>query len=232
MTYIKINSGKRTSGSPEDFVFKLPHNIHRGEQYEFCYAHIPYTIHNIGSTNNKFYFDEGGGTLTATIPSGFYTSTTLLEALHTALNTAGASVFTVALDINTQRATVSAVGNFSVRMASGDSRCLSVGFDTDTSGGTTHTGENFVNIEKLQSLNLDLNDIVQVKGSNVGTTFTVPCDVNVLEVLEFKSNIADIQTVEFTSDTLQLKVRLKDDDNRTVDLNGAGWYFLLRKVEC
>jgi hypothetical protein len=233
MTYlIKISSAQRDYGSTEDFVFKLSQSIKEGETYELTSAHIPQSFHNIDSTNNAFIFNEGASDLTATIPTGYYMVTTLLTALQTVMDLAGADTYTVTHNIDQQTCTVTSTGSFSVLMASVDNACTALGFTVDTASASTHTGIDFVNIERVQSLNISINDMVEIRGKHFGSTFCIPSDVELLQVLDYKAPVSEVHRVTFTQHTPYLKVRPFTDDNVTVDLQGAAYYFMLRKVSC
>lgn len=95
--------------------------------------------------NQYLSFSEGGPELIATIRQGRYAPTLGLEAVAAALNDAGTQIYTVAMDRETRRATISASNPFSLLIASGSTSARSVfaslGFSgADVGPGLTFTG--------------------------------------------------------------------------------------------
>jgi hypothetical protein len=66
-----------------------------------------------------------------------------------------------------------------------------------------------------------------VEGVNHGSTFVIPSDSDILTVLEYTPKTSFTQQVNITSDSKVLSVRLKDKDNKTIELHGAKWWFFL-----
>ena len=233
MNFLKIDSVKRTTGSTaSDFKIKLSQPIDQGHKYELVYSHIPETYYQVDATNNQFYINEGASDLLATIPSGYYSSATLVTALSVSLNALGGHTYVVSLSSLTQKILITdSTGTFSVKMGTARTApCDALGFTTDTALASSNAGENNVNLEKNQSLSIDINNIVNVQGTNFGSTFDIPSEVDSLQVNAYKSESRFVQTVEFSHPTSQLQVRLKDANNITVDLQGHEWYMLLKRV--
>jgi hypothetical protein len=105
-----------------------------------------------------------------------------------------------------------------------------LGFSANTASNTSFTGTEPVNLERYQSLNIDINNCVETEGINFGTTFCVPSNVDVLQIVDWSPDASFRQRVSFTHDTNLLQVRVKDDDNQVIDLHGAEWFFILRAV--
>jgi len=83
--FLKISSSDRDTGTPEDFTIDFPQHL-RGKTFKLAYAFIPITWYNVNETNNKFYFEEVPSvTIIATIPTGIYNNTTILNAVKTAM---------------------------------------------------------------------------------------------------------------------------------------------------
>ena len=76
----------------------------------------------INSTNKYFNFSEGAGQLTAILPVGSFSITAFLVKLKTELDNIGALTYTVTLDRNTRKITISATGVFSILIATGTQR--------------------------------------------------------------------------------------------------------------
>ena len=111
------------------------------------------------TTHSKFYygysvdidgyqmdFDEGGSELTAELTYGSYTLTEFVDELETALNSAGALTYTVTVNRTTQKITIAATGNFTLRITSGTHIGTGVftlaGFTgANVTGAATYTGD-------------------------------------------------------------------------------------------
>lgn len=86
-------------------------------------VNLPVTFFPVNTNNNTIIFEEsgGGGELTATVPEGSYTITTIATAIATALTaaTANAITYTVAINTSTLVMTVTAsAGTFAFKWAS------------------------------------------------------------------------------------------------------------------
>lgn len=101
---------------------------------------------DIDSTNNAIDFDEGSGEIQATVSVGSYTITEFAAEIETALNAVGGQTYTVSLNRNTRKITISAGSNFSLLISSG-SRSGSTAYTlagftgADLSGASSYTGD-------------------------------------------------------------------------------------------
>jgi hypothetical protein len=224
---LKIDSSNRDSGgTSSEFKITLPRALHKGDVFELLYAHIPQTYFNIDSTNNTFVFNEGGLDLTAVLTPGYYTTSSILVELATSLNSLGSFTYTVSLIANTQRIQITGSSAFSVVAIERSP----LGFGVSTGVSLTHIGTAVLNLERHQSLSIDINDITEIEGKNHGSTFIIPSDQDLLVVLEYTPKTSFTQQVNITSDSKVLSVRLKDKDNKTIELHGADWWFLLKAI--
>jgi hypothetical protein len=215
---LKIDSSNRDSGgTSSEFKITLPRALHKGDVFELLYAHIPQTYFNIDSTNNTFVFNEGGLDLTAVLTPGYYTTSSILVELATSLNSLGSFSYIVSLIANTQRIQITGSSAFSVVAIERSP----LGFGVSTGVSLTHIGTAILNLERHQSLLIDINH---------GSTFVIPSDQDLLVVLEYSPNTSFTQKVNITSDSKVLSVRLKDKDNKTIELHGADWWFLLKAI--
>jgi hypothetical protein len=147
---LKIDSSNRDSGgTSSDFKITLPRALQKGDVYELLYSHIPQTYFNVDSTNNTFIFNEGGLDLTAFLTQGYYTTTSILVELAT-----GSFTYTVSLIANTQRIQITASDGFSVVAVERSP----LGFVASTGTSTQHIGTAILNLERHQSLLIDVND--------------------------------------------------------------------------
>ena len=113
--YIKIDSSNRDTGSSSSsYTINLTDPLSTGT-YKLHYFHMPLSIYNVTSNNNKIYFYENSANRTGTITPGIYSSldiTTAVKSAMDAASTGAYNVFTISLDSNTQKITYSASNNF------------------------------------------------------------------------------------------------------------------------
>jgi hypothetical protein len=235
--YLKIDSVNRHSGTASDFQITLPRAISRGQTYELSYAHIPMTQYNITTRNNIFRFDESGVALDAILTPGFYSAISLTVELKRAMEVVGANTYIVSI-VNTQfKVQIVGSSSFQIYMVpnhpilgSLTNGCFELGFGISSSG-TTHTGSDMLDLEgNNSSISIDINDIIEMDSISQGCTFNLPINVNPLQVLDYSAPVHHIQTVTFHQPTNHLKVRLKDSNNETIDLNSSEWYLILKRV--
>ena len=95
---------------------------------------------DIDATNNKIYFSEAGTDKTATVSSSTYTLATLLTAIDTALEAAGANDYTISSNGKDQ-ITIVSTGQLVLDGTKGPNALLPhIGFKKLTSSGTSHQG--------------------------------------------------------------------------------------------
>jgi hypothetical protein len=233
MNLLKIDSEKRDSGTSTDFKLKLQHPIQRGENYQLIHAHIPQTQYNIDQFNNFFVFNEGGSDLSAVLSPGYYNATQLMAELKSAMEIAGSgsNTYTIGISPTQYNLTITGSAVFSIKMADVRSACKPLGFSSNTGTSLSHTADHFVNMEIENSLEIDINGIVECDSINFGSTFSIPITVNPMQVQEYGPNKITVQTVTFTAPCHRLEIRVKNSKNRTVDLRGSNWYMILKRVE-
>ena len=122
---VYVDSGYAYSGSTNNFTYYLKENIKNATAFKITSAEIPLSYYNARSSgvdaNNTFIFSENGGTTTtATITAGYYTSTTIITALQTAMNTASPNhyTYTITYSTTTGLITISSTGNFKIMYVS------------------------------------------------------------------------------------------------------------------
>jgi hypothetical protein len=235
--YLKIDSVNRTSGTASAFQITLPRSILRGQMYELSYAHIPMTQYNITTRNNVFRFDESGSNLDAVLTPGFYSAISLTVELKRAMEIIGSNTYTVSIQNNQFKVQIVGSSPFSIQTVPDhpvfgtlNNGCYLLGFGLSV-GLTTHTRDIMLNLEgNDSSISIDINDIIEMDSISQGCTFNLPVSVNPLQVLDYSAPVHHVQTVTFNQPTNHLKVRLKDSNNATLDLNNSDWYLILKRV--
>ena len=123
---VYVDSTYAYSGSTNNFTYYLKEPIKNVSSFKITSAEIPLSYYNVRSSgidaNNTFIFSEDGGitTTTATITAGYYTATTIITALTTAINTASPNHYTYTITYNTTTGliTISSTGNFKIMYVS------------------------------------------------------------------------------------------------------------------
>src|SRR3990167_6301847 len=86
--YIKIDSSNRDTGSSSSsYTINLTDPLSTGT-YKLHYFHMPLSIYNVTSNNNKIYFYENSSNRTGTITPGIYSSLDITTAIKTAMDAA------------------------------------------------------------------------------------------------------------------------------------------------
>lgn len=124
----------------------------------------------IDSSNNKINFKEAamGSELTATIPNGNYTASTLAAEIKTQLEVSGADTYTVSYSQTTGLWTISSNGthlSLLVNTGTNQANCLlknSLGFsNTDKTGSLSYTGAR-ISIHTQEHITFDLRTTEEI----------------------------------------------------------------------
>jgi hypothetical protein len=149
----------------------------------------------------------------------------VITELQTQLNALAAATYTVTFSDITQKITVSTDASITVSM---DGVTSPLGFITDFTSATSFEADSILNLEKYDSLFVSINNITEIDYVKGGSTFCLPLSVNSMSVLDYSpSKNGFPQSVQFTSPTSVLSVRVTDSDNSTVDMNDSDWFFVL-----
>lgn len=235
-----------------DFEIKSSHLFSSGGTYALDTVMIPNTIHNVTSTCPAVSFtDEQGNQYTFNLPSGFYTNSTLITALQSAMNSTvagagAAATYTVTFSALTGKLTVTIDDPLALGFQFTIGPCSILGFTGSAADGavpaSSHTGVNILNLARNLALFIEINNEQEVQsiapgGITGGGTFMVPIVVDTGKVISLREPQAasggyptGVQSVTFHSDARSLRIRLLDDQRRVVSLNGAEWFMTLRKV--
>jgi hypothetical protein len=228
----KLQSKKRVSGTPYDFIFKASDPL--VGTYTLKSLVLNNSFFNINSSNNIIYFSENGSNKTCTLTAGFYNATNIASALQTALTTAsgGYAGYTVTYTATSGKLTVSSTQNFSFTFATNTTNSLGplLGFNTDTTAGTTQVADSIMNLNPILSFNIDIDSHLNVMdmGGYSGSTFVIPNSVNSTDFVIYEPNMGFEQSIVFSQSVSQIRVRVLDDSNQTIPL-AVDWYMILAK---
>ena len=234
MQYIKIDTAARTSPSttsPAQCTIHSNNHIFHG-RYGLKLVYVPITFFNITAANNLIYFTDTA-THTASIPVGFYDSTSILAAVGTAMTTASGTVtYTVTKNSSTYNVIISASsGTFVLNNSNQvNSIASSLGFTPyDTVAALFQTSSTVANLSQVRSLNVSINGLsgIEDTSSRGAYSFIVPITVNQQSIQVYEP-ISFIQTINFDSPTRDLSITIYDDKHNVIPLQDD-YFFILQR---
>lgn len=234
--YVLVNSFDRVGGSDTDPVFAL-NGTFREEFDEMALVGFvaTNTFYNVSSSNNTLQFQERNlGVVypikTATVPVGNYTLTNLITALQTAMNSQSAlsATFTITSSALTGKLTINiSVGEFKI-VATQNSLNLMLGFSrtTDTAFQQNVLAPRIYNLSRYGFFNLQCSltrgDVYNtITGNRQNILASIPISQsNFGDIYSFRPPVLNwINTSSPVID--QITLRLTDDENNLIDLNGG-----------
>ena len=220
---IVISSRNRISGDlPSKFRFKLKDAIHG--KYTLAFATIPKTDPIFSSSNNKLVITIGGTESIISFSTNTYTVAEFISDFQTKLN-AVSNVFTVTQHASNNKLIISRTGTDVITFTphllnaqSTSSHILGLYFDTPIIGasGSQCTFDGPLNIAQPNAYRIRINDIANVEDKYSYSSFYIPIDVNVFDVVNYKSADYFEQTIHFTKPTRNLDVTLCTDEEAVV----------------
>lgn len=236
MNTVLIDSSFKTSGSSHNFELQFASFVPPlSGWYKLKSLVMPLTFYNIASPNNKIYFNENSTNKTATISSGTYDFVTICTAVRTALDNAsgGFATFTVTYSDTTNKLTISSTQNFSILHATNTSSSsgVSLGFTTDTSAGTSQTGDSVLQLNIVQNLCFSINGFGGTfnPSNQQNSTFIIQCDEAAGSIFRYNSSEDYAVFIEFPTPANRIAVQIRDPSGSLIDLNGGNWSMLLEK---
>ena len=209
--YLVVDSRDRNTDEypdPQDYIISLERDYKDVISVELISANIPKTQYLINNSNNKLYFDDGTGTVTATIPIGNYTISELTAEIKTQMDAAsGSKTYTVTSNSKTNKITIAVnSGTYSLIFNGGEENYENssrtkyvdssigpiIGFSrSDLSGSATYTGQNQYDLNGPTYVLLWIKEFEQLKGvhnSSVTDSFAkIVLDTDISSYKYFKS---------------------------------------------
>ncbi len=209
---------------------------------ELISAEIPNTSYIINENNNELHFDEGGGELVAIIPVGNYTPNDLAAEIKTQMDAAGTKIYTVIVDLVTEKYTISSTDIFELLFSGGTEIFINdttrsiykansigpvIGFRRiDLSGSDTYEGQNRFNLNLPKYILIHILELDNLEShtSDVNKAFAkIILDVESGEVKYFKVN-DDYPMIKYFSPPLgklsTLSIQFKTYDGNFYNFNG------------
>lgn len=230
MTHILINSRNRSNLSDDtnNFTINLQNTIYNVKSLSLKGLLIPNSIYNIDSNNNNLQWNQSGN-FSYTIPSGFYTITTLLSTIQNGMNGVNSNSYVWSYNSTTLRVTATGTASFYLIFNVPNSPWRELGFtNTTTTISTSLTGVNSPNL--LGNSNLYIK-IDQCNNSNVSQnnefSFWIPIYVNNGSLNYVIGDILPEQDVKvFNSTISSFNIKLFREDG-LANLNGLDWSMYL-----
>lgn len=148
---ISIKSVNKKSGTIDNFICEINEirNIH---WLEIQNMSIPMSHYVIDSLNNKIDFNDGGDKQ-AILKNGFYTQSDITTEIKTKMDAASVLTFTVTVDNITQKMTISAGSNFTLKFDQANSAAKTLGYnEVELTGANTYTAPNLLNLTRRYTL--------------------------------------------------------------------------------
>lgn len=238
-TQVLVRSIDRTanSSSSSDFTVNLPQAVEG--IYIISNILFPNTIYCFESgVNDKIYFYENSTSKTATIAPGVYTSSSVLSAIKTAMDTAssGHNSYTVSYSSTTRKLSFSASNAFYFEFSAstGDNCARQLGFadDTDTASGTSITAPNVIDLVGAHSLLMRIDqayEALESTGDSNHATVWIPISASFGTYQQAVSLQHNIQKITLGR-TKHLKIKIFNSKNQAISLNGGNFELLLTKT--
>lgn len=229
---ISLRAKDRILGTPGSFTVKI-NRLMRVVKLKIQNFMMPLSYYNINNTNNTISFNDGVARV-ATLTSGVYNITQLIQNLKIVMDGVSTLVFTITYNSILQKVNISSTSNFSINFTSLSSDLpILLGFNrANYTGASSYLSDNVININRIYSqVNLFSNSLSvhnqQVYSSN-------PQDGNLIcrinnsiykpgEYLYY-SNDDNSQNELMNNNSSGLEhidIQILDVDNKIIDFNGV-----------
>jgi hypothetical protein len=195
-------------------------------------ATIPYSFYSISSFDNTFIFGlVGDPPTTYYVQPGNYNITQLVDVIKTAM---GASYTITYSSITSKLLITHSTSNFII-YASTINHAL--GFSKTTNTTSTANllySRDCVNVNQIRALNIEINfptynvNIAQAYNQNI--LATIPVYVAPFSIITYTNN-NNFRTNLYVNKLDQIQIRILDNENRLVDMNGVQYQMTLQ-LDC
>ncbi len=249
---IIIDSSERISGTPVNFVSRIPTSIFTRIPYGVRLKQVilPLTFYKVNTSNNLFTLIETGPTI-ITVTPGNYNQNSLASTIQTLMNAATTigNVYTVTFDSIIQKYTISGTLPFSLNFNITNSLGKVIGFNTQTTiSSTTHIAPDIINLAYDKHLYLECPGLAGGLDNgfiiiNRTTTVSLNClsmipilyDYGFINLYEspFEIPYINIEQSTFVDGiknklaTIDLTFTLVSPTGVVLNLNGHDWTFSL-----
>jgi hypothetical protein len=234
---VRISSKDRSieSVSKYDIVFRPDdRDLHQIKKIALKGAEIPNTQYNIHSDNNLLYFPNSlSGTTDFTIPVGQYTTSTLITEIQSQI--AG---LVITQDTLTQKLTFThATQTFDiVSNTTTNPMARTLGFLTDASGVGSHVCTGLPNLTGLKTVYIASHTLCSNTAmctndklkQHVFCSIPITVPFGETQVIDEDSSTFDFSVFHDRKNIAEIRIKLLDEENHVLELNGLDWYIILR----
>jgi hypothetical protein len=189
-------------------------------------------FYNVTSSNNTFYFSQGGTNYTAQIANGYYDSSSIVSPLQTALNAAGSSgTYTVSVSSTTGFLNITNnTTAFVITNTNALNLSRTLGFGTvNPASATSQTAIAPIQIPS----NVYFNIANQKKLYNPAKRSVLGVSIPLLNsfgnLIRFLPEVSYDQIIDFTTQQNFLQIQVTDDSNNPISMNGSEFTLILCK---
>lgn len=212
-------------------------------RYQIMSVVMTNNIYTIDNSNNKIYFYENNTSKIATITNGYYSDADITGNIKTAMNTAssGYNSFTVNLNTNTKKLTISASNPFKFEFSksNNDDAADLIGFYryNDSDQLTSHTMPYVRDLSGCKAVLLQLSNCVNNEFLTVSDRFNnhiignvyIPLNVNYGEIKYMDT--FEFPTIINLSSTDRIHIKIIDVQNGNIRPINGELILALKKVD-
>ena len=224
-----LNSNDRISGTPSNCIYSLPQiSIPKNAEINVSIqtAEIPSSFYTIDDINNTLIYQINNGVITTLeIIEGNYNITDLIIYLHAQTD------LTFVYNNKTNRITVSHASNLDFIIYNTSTCQELIGFSTKLnhiSSSGSLISDSCVNLFPIKTLNVIsnnfiTNNITSNDTNNASMLLSIPNNSPAYSIIYYSNQFNTSTKVESIDNFTNLHIKLCDQQNRVIDLNGLNW---------
>jgi hypothetical protein len=195
-------------------------------------ATIPYSFYSISTFDNTFIFGlVGDPPTTYVVEPGNYNIKQLLDVIRLAMGVS----YTITYNVITSKVLIThATSNFTIYASTINHTLGFSKTSNTTSTGNSLNGRDCVNVNQIRALNIEINfptynvNIAQAYNQNI--LATIPVYVAPYSIITYQ-NPNNFRTNLYVNKLDQIQIRILDNENRLVDMNGINYQMTLQ-LDC
>jgi hypothetical protein len=239
---LRISSKDRSpqSNSRYDIEFNTNDNdLHQIKRITLKSVVIPNTQYNINKYNNTLYFPTSHtATTDYVIKQGQYTTSELITAINTAVNAViSPAVLQITQDLADQKLTFTlSAGTMDIHDDTQNRMAKVLGIDTGLNGVSVYVCDHLPNLSGLGHIYISsqaLSNHTQMishdkQKQNVFADVTMKVGFGQSQYTDEDSNSLDYVVFPGLKNISRLDIKLMDENNNELDLNGRDWTIIFR----
>lgn len=193
-------------------------------------AVIPYSFYSINANDNVLYYGIVGGTTNyLVIPPGNYNINQLITSLKTSMG----GTYNVVYNSIINKITITNTSNDFIIYGNGSlNRTIGFSINSNTySSSRSLISTNCINMNQIRAINVEVNlptyniNIAQKQNQNI--LATIPVTVAPYSLIDY-TNTNNFRVNMFIGKLEQIQIRLFDNNNNLLDLNGLDYQLTLQ----